>query len=641
MATIKLPQNSFTAGAIDYLRMRGRIDLKQYYNAAETLENVLIHPQGGVYRRPGTLFLQNYTAQTYLRLEVFEYSENIKYLLVFYNDNIDVWKDDVNIFTITTTGLTDTQLMEMDIVQSANSMIICHEDFSPQELVRGVDDVTWTLSPIVFTALPLFGFNLSVSNPAATLTPSAISSSITLTAGSAAFAATDEGGYVTGNGGEARITKYISTTVVEATVLVPFVDTSAIPSGQWELETGYEVAWSGSRGYPRCAVYHEDRLGFGGTPSLPDVVWFSAIGDVFNFDDTRAFKNDALTFNLRGDKLSEIRFMLSMDDLVIYTSSSEHYVDGVLTAELDFRVKRQDRRGTRENVKPVFVDGVGMFADARADIVREFAYNDLDGKYNTPNLNLLSSDVLSSIVGMEHLQPKGSRSADNVYCINADGSWAVLNTLRKQEITGWTTGKSRSDSLKGVINLDGEMYCWFERSINGSTERYLEKFSEDETMDCVKKYSGVATDTITGMDHLEGETVGVVVEGKIHENEVVTGGSITLDDEYTEVSVGLKFTPKIILLPPNRELPDGTMLGRIRKLNALNLGVSNTFGMIVDEIPVEFRKFGDPIFDVPPPEFNGRKRVTLRGYKREPMPVITQDEQLGFHLTDVAMEVRV
>lgn len=641
MATIKLPQNSFTAGAIDYHRMRGRIDLKQYYNAAETLENCLIHPQGGVYRRPGTLFLNDYSAQSFLRLEVFEFSENIKYLLVFYDDNIDVWKDDANVHTITTTGLTDTQLLEMDIVQSANSMIICHEDFTPKELYRGGNDTTWTLADITFSATPLFGFSLTTSNPSGTLTPSAISSSVTLTCSASSFSATDVGGFVTGNGGEARITKYVSATVVEATVIVPFVDTSAIPSGQWELETGYEVAWSGSRGYPRCAVYHEDRLGFGGTPSLPDVVWFSAIGDVFNFDDTRGFKNDALTFNLRGDKLSEIRFMISMDDLAIFTSSSEHYVDGVLTAELDFRVKRQDRRGTKANVKPVFVDGVGMFADSRADIIREFAYNELDGKYNTPNLNLLSSDVLSTVVGMEHLQPKGSRSADNIYVLNEDGTWAVLNTLRKQEITGWTTGKSRTDKLKGVINLDGDMYGWFERTINSTTKRYLEKFDDNETMDCVKKYSGTATSSITGMGHLEAESVGVVVEGKIHEDEIISSGGITLDDEYEEVSVGLKFSPRVVLLPPNRELPDGTMLGRVRKLNALNIGVSNTFGMKVDNIPIEFRKFGDDLFDAAPPEFNGRKRVTLRGYKREPLPVITQDEQLGFHITDVAMEVRV
>ena len=641
MATLKLPQNSFTAGAIDFYRMRGRVDLKQYYNAAFTLENVLIHPQGGVYRRPGTKFLYDYSAEDNVRLEVFEYSEDIKYLLAFRDTDIDVWKDDALVHTITSTGLTDAQINEMDIVQSANSMIVCHEDFSPKELTRGASDTSWTLAAITFADAPLYGFSISTSTPSGTLTPSAISSSVTLTCSASSFASTDLGGYVSGNGGEARITKYISATVVEAQVIVPFVDTSAIPSGQWELENGYEVAWSVSRGYPRCAVYHEDRLGFGGTPSLPDVVWFSAIGDFYNFNDTRAFKNDALTFNLRADKLSEIRFMLSMDDLTIFTSSSEHYVDGVLTAEFDFKVKRQDRRGVKANVKPVFVDGVAMFADSRADIIREFAYNDLDGKYNTPNLNLLASDVLSTVVDMEHLQPKGTRSADNIYCVNSAGTWSVLNTLRKQEITGWTTGVSRSDKLKNLVNLDGDMYAIFERSIDGSDVLYLEKFDDTLKMDCVFEYDSTATDTITGLSHLEGETVGVTVDGKIHEDETVASNQITLDDEYSNVFVGLKFTPKVVLLPPNRELPDGTMLGRIRKLNALNIGVSSTFGMSVDGIQIEFRKFGDDIFDVAPPEFNGRKRVTLRGYDREPMPEITQDEQLGFHVTDIAMEVRV
>lgn len=49
-------QTSFTAGQLDP-KLRGRIDVGQYYAGAETLRNVLVQPQGGVVRRPGTLFI--------------------------------------------------------------------------------------------------------------------------------------------------------------------------------------------------------------------------------------------------------------------------------------------------------------------------------------------------------------------------------------------------------------------------------------------------------------------------------------------------------------------------------------------------------------------------------------------------------
>jgi len=86
------------------------------------------------------------------------------------------------------------------------------------------------------------------------------------------------------NFGRAKIIKYVSGTEVKATTDVPFFSTDAIASGAWTLETGYEAAWSGSRGWPRCAVFHEGRLIIGGAKSLPSTVWGSRVADYFDFD---------------------------------------------------------------------------------------------------------------------------------------------------------------------------------------------------------------------------------------------------------------------------------------------------------------------------------------------------------------------
>ena len=45
-------QTNFSSGEIDPL-LKARVDLNQYQNAAETLTNVLVQPQGGVKRRAG------------------------------------------------------------------------------------------------------------------------------------------------------------------------------------------------------------------------------------------------------------------------------------------------------------------------------------------------------------------------------------------------------------------------------------------------------------------------------------------------------------------------------------------------------------------------------------------------------------
>jgi len=622
--------------------MRGRYDIQQYFSGAESLENLQIHPQGGVYRRPGTDFLHDYTGEDIARLVVFDYSDDIQYLFVFRVGAIDVWDNDVLAHTITPTGMTENQIREMDFVQTANNMIIVHEDFLPKSLIRGGSVTSWTLAPITFDPIPLFGFSLNTSNPAGTVTPSAISSTVSLTASSAVFAATDIGGFVSGNGGEARITKFISTTKVEARVTVPFVDTTAIPNGEWELETGYEDAWSSTRKYPRSVIYHQDALMFGGTPSLPDVLWKSAVADYFNFDDTRGFANDSVTTNVKTDRINDIRYMVSSDDLLVFTSESEFYITGKITPELSFQVKKQDTRGIRKNIKPVFVDGAPVYADAKANVVREFVFSDINAKYNSTNLNILSTGIINSPVDMAHQEPFGDRDSDNVYIVNTDGTWAVLNTLRRQNITGFTTGKTENGSLLFVENMSGTMYGVFERTIDGSPVVYLEKFDDDLTMEVVHTYNGVATDTITGLDKLEGETVGILADGTVHEDRTVSGGQVVLDDDFSVVEVGIKYFPTIKTLPPNRELPDGTMIGQIRRIVAVTMGMTDTYNLTVNGNVVKFRKFGQELFDVPPPVFSGRKRISFTGgYGRDPSIILTQEDPLPWHITDLVLEVRV
>lgn len=642
MAKIRLPQNSFANGIIVEDRLRGRYDLKQYLAGARTLHNVNSNPQGGIYRRHGTIYMNDYTAEgTDFKLVTFDYSDSIAYLLVFYDDAIDVWKDNELVHTISPSGISAAVLTEMDFVQRANALILVHEDLEPTQLSRGANDTTWAIGAISFDSLPLFAFTPATTSPAGTVTPSATSGNIKLTSSSSVWTAAHVGGYVTGNGGEARITEYVSNNVVNARVTLAFVDDGAITSGSWQLESGYENAWSSSKGYPRSVVYSGDSLLLGGTPSLPDVFWKSAIGRYFTFDDTQAKPDGALTSNIRSNNINDIRFMVDGNDLLFMTSEGEFYVDGDLTPELEFKIRKQEARGVREFIKPVFVDGAPIYVDSKADVLRELTYSDVDAKYSSTNLTLFCPGLLVSPRHIAHQKPEGQRDNDYVWIINGDGTWVVFNTLRKQDINGFTTGSSRDDELIDCEDLNGTLYAIFKRSINGSDVYYLERFSPDVKMDCCKVYSGAATDTISDLDFLEGEEVKIVTNGFIYGNEVVDGtGEITLTDEYEEIVVGFPFTVRVVTLPPPANLPDGTAVGQIRRMVSVNFGLTDTAGFTVNGQPVRTRRFGDDIFDAPAPVLNGRKRVTLRGgYNRDPVLEIVQEEPLGFHMTDYILEV--
>ena len=84
---------SFSAGEFSP-RLHGRTDLQKYSTAAEEIENFIIHPHGGLTRRPGTEYIgevKDSAAQ--VRLIPFEFSTTQAYVLEFGNTYMRVYKD--------------------------------------------------------------------------------------------------------------------------------------------------------------------------------------------------------------------------------------------------------------------------------------------------------------------------------------------------------------------------------------------------------------------------------------------------------------------------------------------------------------------------------------------------------------------
>jgi hypothetical protein len=183
-------QSNFSTGELDPL-VRARIDLAQYNNALAKATNIVIQPQGGLRRRPGSKYITELpsAAADGVRLVPFEFNVNDSYMLCFTNNRMHVIKDGIQITNINgsgnpylTTTITSAMLSSIVWTQSADTMIIVQEDLQPQLLVRGATDSSWTISAISFDSIPKYAFDLQVFEPKATLTPSAVSGNITVTA---------------------------------------------------------------------------------------------------------------------------------------------------------------------------------------------------------------------------------------------------------------------------------------------------------------------------------------------------------------------------------------------------------------------------------------------------------------------------
>ena len=189
MARFVTIQTNFTAGEIDPL-LRSRIDIASYQNGLETAQNVVCQPQGGITRRNGLRFinaLPNTGAESAgngVRLVAFEFSTSDSYMLCFTHNRMHVYKNGALITNINGSGnnyldttalsLTSAKLANMCWTQSADTLIVVHEDLAPIKIVRGVSDSTWTGSAIAFDSIPKYAFTIAYSYPAGTLTPSAV-----------------------------------------------------------------------------------------------------------------------------------------------------------------------------------------------------------------------------------------------------------------------------------------------------------------------------------------------------------------------------------------------------------------------------------------------------------------------------------
>ena len=184
-------QTNFSVGELDPL-LRARTDLSQYQNALEEATNVIIQPQGGLKRRDGLKFIYNFgTSFTDFKLIPFEFSVTDSFLLALVVGRIYVFKAGVLQQNINGSGndyiaasdITAAMLDELTFTQAVDTLILCHEDLQTKRLVRNTD-TNWTFENLPLTNVPQYPYALSIHSPNFTITPSAVSGNITITASS-------------------------------------------------------------------------------------------------------------------------------------------------------------------------------------------------------------------------------------------------------------------------------------------------------------------------------------------------------------------------------------------------------------------------------------------------------------------------
>jgi hypothetical protein len=658
MARFVSIQTNFSTGELDPL-LRARVDLAAYQNALEEATNVVCQPQGGIRRRPGTKYISSLpntsteSAGNGTRLVEFEFSTSDSYMLCFTHNRMHVFKNKALITAIngggndyldtSALGLTGARLANIVWTQSADTLIVVHPDINPIKIVRGGTDATWTGTAITFDSIPKYAFTAAFSNPAGTLTPSAVSGKVTLTASSSVFVAGSVGQYVNASPqGRAKIVKYTSGTSVDAITEFPFFNTSAISNGSWEYESGYEDVWSAGKGYPRSVTFHEGRLYFGGSKTRPSTIWGSKVGLFFDFDPTEGLDDDAIEATLDTNTFNAIVDIISGRDLQVFTTGGEFYVpqNGLdPITPTNFFVKTASRNGIKEGVRVQQLESGTLFVQRQGKSLNEFAYTDTQLTYVTQKISLLAGHLLRTPTRMALRRSVATDENDLLLITNTDdGTMAVFSLLRAQNVIAPSEFTTVDGSFVDVGVDISTIYVVAKRNVNGTFQYYVEAFDNDLLTDSAKT-GGVAASV--SMSHVATETVNVILDGSVQANQVVPGGgTVTFPrSSATKFEVGLPISVKAVTMPVDLKLQTGTRIAFKKRIVEVNALVASTQHMKINTIEVPFRAFGD-ILDEAVDEFTGIKTIHgLRGYTTEGK--ITVEQDIPLKMTLLGLEYKV
>lgn len=119
--------------------------------------------------------------------------------------------------------------------------------------------------------------------------------------------------------------------------------------------------------------------------------------------------------------------------------------------------------------------------------------------------------------------------------------------------------------------------------------------------------------TITGLGHLEGETIQVLGDGAVQADVTVSGGRVTLAESATTIQLGYAYDSKAQMLRIDAGAADGTAIGKTRRTHRVGFMFHRSLGFVIGENftnmkPIFFRTTSDPLSRAVP-LFSGIKSV--------------------------------
>ncbi len=423
-----------------------------------------------------------------------------------------------------------------------------------------------------------------------------------------------------------------------ATVLYPLGGTDA--TYIWA-----EGAWSAYRGYPRAVCFYQNRLFFAGTDYQPNMLWGSQSSDFENMSLGSGLDNEAIAREIGSAGQNPIMWIKDKKGIYAGTTGAVIRIGTpgskyVLTPST-ISSERAVETGSC-SIQPGLTGSSIVYVDRNRRKVRDLKYDVATDDMISPELTLFAENITEPNI-LEMAWQK--RPDERGWFIRGNGHMLTLSYNPAEAVEAWTEIVTDGNYVSVcVIPGVDEDEVWTAVVRDSNDYIMIEKFHNQDWTDDVwfvdsgLEYSGVATTTLTGLGHLEGELVQVYSDANGYIGDyMVSSGAITLSSSETQAIAGLGYTATIKTFPIEVNTQLGPSVGMLKNIRLITLALYESEGGRYAFPPYETK------YDIRYPTystdfFTGLARQGMNtGYQMENYVIIDQNEPLPLGVTGIAI----
>lgn len=283
--------------------------------------------------------------------------------------------------------------------------------------------------------------------------------------------------------GDATLTFSVATPIVTFTDKGILRDTSVTPP---ITRNPFSTA-AHSNNYPATCTYVQQRLGFANLAFDTESVQLSKIGQFHNFTTSSPIQeDDAVSFRMAGRQVNEVRHLLDLGTLVIFTASGEWGLQAGVITPSSISTKQFSYNGASSR-RPIVINNTAIYVQARGSIVRDIGYNLQADGYTGNDLTVFSSHLFDGYQIVDWAYQKVPHSI--VWAVRDDGTVVGMTYVKEHEIIGWHRHDFEGGFVENVCSVpegdEDAVYFVVKRTVNGVTRRYVERMPSRRVDDLI------------------------------------------------------------------------------------------------------------------------------------------------------------